>query len=59
MKSVVVILLICSSLTQALGLQRFDCDADKLEKCTQDLMRFGSDDIEVPSNEQEVLNSCA
>ena len=36
-----------------------DCSDQFLKQCTTDLLKFSSDDIEVPKTEEEVLDNCA
>lgn len=34
------------------------CATDRLEECTQNLMRYSNEDVPVPTTEQEVLDNC-
>jgi hypothetical protein len=48
-------LLFCFTSTLCL---EFDCSADHLEECTQQLLKFSREDVPVPFNETEVQESC-
>ena len=66
MKSIIIILVSLILVSIAFCFQKTtikesskDCSEDQLKNCTRDLLKFSSDDVEVPSTESEVADSCS